>query len=340
VVLKELDFLKRWKFWLGVLISLIFLYVGLRGLHVGQVWSEIRQASYGWLLPAILIYFVAVWGRALRWYYLLRPIEAVPLKELFPIVVIGYMGNNIYPARAGELIRAYVLRKRHRVSISASLATIIVERIFDGVVMLLFVFAALPFTPMPTWLQQAVLIGGAIFGGALIVFFALAFSPILAAKIYGWFIDRLIPGRFREPVRGFADRFMEGLYALRSGRDVAMIFLVSPLIWLTETVVYWLLMQGFDFQVPFYALMLMSGVVNLATTIPSSPGYVGTFDALGIKVLEGFNVAGSIAAGYTLALHATLWLPITLLGAFFMWRESIGWRELAEAEKLQEQEAT
>lgn len=327
--------LKNWKFWLGVAISIAFLYLGLRGLHIDQVWAEIRQAQYVWLAPAILVYFAAVWGRTVRWRYLLRPIKAIPLRELFPIVVIGYMGNNIYPARAGELIRAYVLRKRQDISISASLATIIVERIFDGVVMLLFVFASLPFTPMPGWLQQVVVIGGLVFAGALAIFFALAFFPALAQRIYGWIIDHLLPKAIREPVRDFADRFMEGLYSLRSGRDVAMIFVVSPLIWLTETVVYWMLMQGFGFRVPFYALMLMSGVVNLATTIPSSPGYVGTFDALGIKVLEGFNVPGSLAAGYTIALHATLWLPITLLGAYYMWRESISWREFKTAEQIQ-----
>lgn len=332
--------MKNWKLWVGVIISLVFLYLGMRGLKLDQVWDDVRQANYVWLIPAVLVYFVAVWGRTWRWHYLLRPIKAIPIRRLFPILVIGYMGNNVYPARAGELIRSYILRKREDVSISATLATIIVERIFDGVVMLLFVFVSLPFTPMPDWLQRVVIIGGLAFGGALAVFFVLALSPDLAQRVYGWLIDHLLPQRVREPVRGFADRFMEGLYALRSGRDVAMIFLISPLIWLVETVVYWLVMQGFGFSVPFYVLMLMSGVVNLATTIPSSPGYVGTFDALGIKLLEGFRVPGTLAAGYTLVLHATLWLPITLVGAYFMWRESIGWGEFAAAKEAKEEAAS
>ncbi len=82
---------------------------------------------------------------------------------------------------------------------------------------------------------------------------------------------------------------------------------------------------------PFYVLMLMTAVVNLATTIPSTPGYVGTFDAPGIRILERFGVPGSIAAGYTLVLHAALWLPITLLGFFYMAKESISWREFEVA---------
>ena len=332
--------MKNWKLWLGVLISAIFLYIGLRGLGLGQVWAIVRQARYGWLIPAILVYFVAVWGRTWRWYYLLRPIKPIPLRQLFPTLVIGYMGNNVYPARAGELIRAYVLRKREGISISASLATIIVERIFDGVVMLLFVFVALPFTTMPEWLERIVVVFSLLFFGALAVFFAVAARPAVSQKIYNWVIDRVLPERFRAPVRGVLDHFMEGLASLRSGRDVAMVFVTSVVIWLTETVKYWFVMHGFPFLVPFYVLMLMNGVVNLATTIPSSPGYVGTFDTPGIETLKAFGVPAEVAAGYTFVLHAALWLPITLVGAYYMWRESVSWRDFAEAEKLRQKEGT
>ncbi len=332
--------MRNWKFWLGVVISVVFLYIGLRGLRLGEVWTGVRQANYVWLVPAVLVYFVAVWARTWRWHYMLRPLKTISLPQLFPAVVIGYMGNNVYPARAGELIRAYILRKRQAVSIGASLATIIVERIFDGVVMLFFVFVSLPFAPMPNWLQRVVLFGSLIFIGALAAFFIIAASPARAQRVYGWFIAHLLPARLQEPMRGFADRFLQGLGFLRSGRDVLMIFLTSLVIWLTETVVYWLVMHGFSFRVPFYVLMLMNGVVNLATTIPSSPGYVGTFDALGIKVLEGFGVAGSLAAAYTLVLHATLWLPITLVGFYYMWRESVGWREFGAAARAKEQGAS
>jgi hypothetical protein len=107
-----------------------------------------------------------------------------------------------------------------------------------------------------------------------------------------------------------------------------MVLLSSIVIWLLETGKYWLVMHAFPFEVSFFALMLMNGIVNLATTIPSAPGYVGTFDAPGIAVLEAFGVQSGTAAGYTLVLHAALWLPITLLGAFFMTRESLTWSEV------------
>jgi hypothetical protein len=151
--------------------------------------------------------------------------------------------------------------------------------------------------------------------------------------VYGWVIDHVVPARFRPPVRGFADRFMVGLRSLRSGRAVLMLFLTSVVIWLAETVKYWFVMHAFDFTVPFWVLMLMNGIVNLATTIPSSPGYVGTFDAPGIEILTLFGVNRAVAASYTLVLHVALWLPITLLGLWYMTRESLSWREFTQAEK-------
>ncbi len=132
--------MKRWQFWLGVLISLVFLFLVVRTLNLGDFWSALKTANYWWLIPGIAVYFMGVWARAWRWHYLLRPVKSISTRTMFPIVAIGYMGNNIYPARAGELLRAVVLKRREDVPISASLATIIVERVFDGVVMLAFVF--------------------------------------------------------------------------------------------------------------------------------------------------------------------------------------------------------
>jgi glycosyltransferase 2 family protein len=330
--------MSRLRFVFGIAISAVFLWVALQGQDLTHVWDTLTHANYIWIVPGILTYFLAVLARTWRWHYMLRSIKHVSLRTLFPVVTIGYMGNNIYPARAGEVLRAYVLKKRAGVPMSASLATVVVERLFDGVVMLLFVFVSLPrLETLPDWLRQIVILGSAVFFSALIVFFVLAANPHHARSIYRWFIERLIPIEFQGRVHGLADRFMDGLSALRRERDVLMIFFTSLLIWLLETVKYWFVMQAFPFQVSFFALMLMNGVVNLATTIPSSPGYVGTFDAPGIAILQAFGVNKSVATGYTLVLHAALWFPITLLGLFFMAHESLSWSKVKA--ELAEQEA-
>jgi uncharacterized protein (TIRG00374 family) len=300
----------------------------------------LRAANYWWLLPGVAVYFIGVGVRTWRWHYLLKPLKEVSVRRLFPVVVIGYMGNNVYPARAGELLRAYVLKRNEGVSVSASLATVIVERIFDGLVMLLFVFVALPTAPfLSESLRATVIIGSLAFFGALIVFLIMAARPVLATRLYNPVIDRLVPARFRTPLRGFIERFMTGLAALRDLRHIVMVFFTSILIWLLETVKYWFVMHAFNFEVSFFTLMLMNGVVNLATTLPAAPGYIGTFDTPGIAVLAAFGVVAALATAYTIVLHAALWLPITLLGFYYMARESIRWSDFAKAASMKETEA-
>jgi hypothetical protein len=171
-----------------------------------------------------------------------------------------------------------------------------------------------------------------LFFAALAAFFVLALRPELTRRLYGWAFGRLIPLEGpRQKLTALADRFMDGLASLRSPRDMAMIFFTSVFIWLTETGKYWFVMHAFDFKVSWFVLMLMTALVNLATTLPSSPGYVGTFDEPGIETLSAFGVPPNSAAAYTLVLHAALWLPITLLGFFYMIRLGIGWKDFARA---------
>ena len=324
--------MRRWQFWLGVGISLVFLYVALRGLRLGELGASFQQANYWWLIPGVGIYFLGVWARAWRWHYLLRPVKVVPTRVMFPIVAIGYMGNNIYPARAGEVLRAVVLKRRQDVPISASLATIIVERVFDGVVMLAFVFVNLPELARLTAdsgfvgnIQSLALWGTGAFVGALAVFLLAAMFPAQAEAILASIVQRLLPRRIRERSLDLGRRFLGGLQALRSPREALMVFFTSVVIWLLETGKYWFVMHAFPFQVSFFSLMLMNGIVNLATTIPSAPGYVGTFDAPGIAVLVAYDVNRAVAAAYTLVLHVALWVPITALGAYYFAKEGLRW---------------
>jgi uncharacterized protein (TIRG00374 family) len=331
--------MKKWQFWFGVLISALFIWLALRGLRLEEFWESVRQADYIWLLPGVAVYFVGVWVRAWRWHYLLGPIKKIPTQTMFPITTIGYMGNNIYPARAGEVLRSVILKRKEGVPISASLATIIVERIFDGVVMLAFIFVNLPELAKLTGasgivgnIQQVAVIGTGVFLGALAVFLLAAMYPHVTIRIAGWFIDRFLPSRLREKVNDIIHKFLDGLESLRSPFNVLMVFFTSVIIWLLETGKYWFVMHAFDFSVSFFALMLMNGIVNLATTIPSAPGYIGTFDAPGIAVLTAYGVDQATAAGYTLVLHVALWLPITLLGAYYLTREGIKWSDSLRSE--------
>jgi hypothetical protein len=322
-----------------VLISALFLYAVLRKIDFALLWQDVREANYLWIIPGIAVYFVGVWVRAWRWHYLLRPLKAISTRTMFPIVTIGYAGNNIYPARAGEVVRAVVLKRKEGVPISASLATIIVERIFDGVVMLAFIFVNLPELTRLTetikiggfTIQDIAILGTVLFIGALAVFLVAAMFPVFTEKIVRWAAERFIPERLRSRLLEVTLRFLGGLESLRSPLEVIMIFFTSVVIWLLETVKYWFVMHAFGFSVSFFALMLMNGVVNLATTIPSAPGYLGTFDAPGIAVLQAYGIPAEVATAYTFVLHFALWLPITALGLYYMAREGVRWSREVEA---------
>jgi uncharacterized protein (TIRG00374 family) len=326
--------MKRALFWLGMLISVVFLYIALSKLRLGDVWGTLKTAHFLWLIPGVLVYFVAVWARTWRWHYLLRPIKKIPTMKMWPVVAIGYMGNNIYPYRAGEVLRAAVLKNREGVAISASLATIIVERVFDAVVMLGFVFFNLPeLTRLNASsgfigdIHSLTIWGAFLFIGVLAAFLLAAMFPRITVRIVDWGILHFVPARIRAQVGSLAHRFLDGLESLRSPQEALMIFVTSVVIWLLETGKYWFVMHAFNFQVSFFALMLMNGIVNLAGILPSAPGYIGTFDLPGIAVLTAYGVSPEIAAGYTLLLHAALWLPITALGAFYFFqREGKEWR--------------
>ena len=329
--------MRSWQLWLGVLISVCFLWVALRGLQLAEVLQVLATARLVWLLPGVAAYMLGLWVRTWRWRHLLRPVQDVRVGVLFPVVAIGYMGNNIYPARIGELLRAYILKRKCGVAASATLATVVVERVFDGVVMLGFVMFNLPALAAVAGdsgfvgsIQAVALWGALAFGVALALFVAAAIFPEPAARGVQAVLAQLLPQRWQARAGGLVERFLGGLAALRSPREALLVLLASLAIWLLETGKYWFVMHAFDFSVSFFALMLMNGIVNLATTIPSAPGYVGTFDAPGIAVLRAFGVAGPVAAAYTLLLHAALWLPVTALGLFYFGRESLNWAQVRE----------
>ena len=158
--------------------------------------------------------------------------------------------------------------------------------------------------------------------------------PKVTERLADFFIN-LLPVRIRPKTRDLTMRFLSGLEALRSPVDVLMMFVTTVVIWLLETAKYWFVMHAFREmgELSFFTLMLMNGIVNLATTLPSAPGYIGTFDGPGIAVLVAYGVPAAIAAGYTLVLHAALWFPITLLGAYYYLRQPLRWgKNLAGSE--------
>ena len=320
---------RRWiVFVIGLVVSLGFLWYALRDLNLGEVWAALQGANYWWLIPGVVVYFVSVWFRAWRWGFLLRSSKRVSANRLFPVVVIGYMGNDILPFRLGEVLRAYVLWRKEKINVGTTLTTAVLERLFDGLTMVLFVLFGLLFVPLSAFLSRLVTVASAVFVGALLVFLFLAAKPDLLRRIARALIGRLVPARFRSPLWGLVEGVVAGLESLRSGRDVLVVFGVTLWVWFLETAKYWLVSFAFaDLGVSYVGIVLMGGAVNLLTALPSLPGYIGTFE-LGIKILEGIGAPSTPAGSYILILHAILLLPVTLLGLVFMALEGVRWTEV------------
>lgn len=326
--------MRRWiAVILGLLVSAIFLYLGFRGLDLGQLWATIQRVEVGWLLLAAAVYFVATYIKTWRWYYLLRPVKDVPPGRLFPLVVMGYMGNNIYPFRIGEVVRAYLLRRREDAPIPATLTTILVERVFDGVTMLAFIFVALLFVEFDApGIRSGILVLTVLFMAALGFFFGLALRPALARRLYTAVLTRLAPAALGERLIGLADNLMDGLATLRSPRALALTFATSLLGWVVEASTYWIVLRAFPFEASFFIVLLMVGLSNLATILPTTPGYVGTFHGVIVLVLQAFAVAQLDAAAYAVVMHGVIWLPVTLAGFAYLVRMGLGLGAFAQAE--------
>jgi uncharacterized protein (TIRG00374 family) len=350
------------QFLIGIAVSIIFLAWALSNEDLGKIAGALGGANYLALVPALGIYFLGVWVRAVRWRVLLKPIAPrVTLAKTFEVVVIGYMANDVLPARIGELVRAYVLSKREGVRKTATLATILVERIFDGLTMVGF---AAVVVLIVTVLDPSLLSTGAgrnlgntltrqgnliavvsiVFLVALLAFVAIASSRERAESAIRLGL-RFLPGRLHERVATLADSFIDGLGSLRSASGMAAVLGLSIVAWLLESSMYYVLgTWGFGLKtadgtfLPFYAYVLATSFANLSTLIPQAPGFVGVFDAIAKLVfVSGFGVESSRALSYVLVLHAALLLPITLLGFVYLWRESLSWRDLTGLEKSRAQ---
>ncbi|MCB2214176.1 flippase-like domain-containing protein [bacterium] len=322
---------KRWMFWAGLIISAVFLYLAFREINYQDLWSALRSINLWWLIPGLAVYFVGVLVRAWRWQYLLKPLKPISLKTLFPVINIGYMGNNVFPLRMGEVLRAVVLKRREDVPISGSLATIVVERIFDAVVIVGFVLlnlgqlTALSAEGSLAQLGSLATWAVVIFLAGLGVFILIAMFPKPALNIIHRVVDAVVPKRWREAAANIADRFLDGLMSLRSPKDAFMILFTSILIWLFETGLYWSVDQALGLGLTFGQLMLLNGAVNLVLLIPAAPGGLGTFDAAVRANLEAYGIAAESALGYALVLRIALWVPITIVGAIYFIREGLKW---------------
>lgn len=315
-------------------------------VDVDKVWLAMKEVDLLWLIPAILIYFLAIWVRTSRWALLMKPIKQCTTRRFFPIYVISYMANNILPLRIGDFYRAYIVGKKEQVSKGASLVTIGVERIFDGLTMLVLLFLSVLFYPVedPT-VKLAIQVGAIIFLIALFV----CYLVVLNKKWAQWIFDRLLgfaPERLHPRLTVVFANFFKGLDSLRGAKDILLVASFSLFTWLLEAASYMTVLWAFGFWGGFHVAVSTMAFVNLFIIVPAAPGYFGPFETACIIILgkSGYGsvtqFTENIAAAYALILHVLVqWLPTTLLGLFYMWREHLSFKEIKDNSELPSEDA-
>ena len=338
--------LKSRGFWIGIVVSLIFIGLFLRSTDFGEVRAAFEDANYALALASLPVYFLGLWVRTVRWQYLLRPVKRVTALRLYPVVIIGLMGNNLLPARAGELARAYVLGERERISKTTSLGTIAVDRLFDGITLIPMMLIVAAFaghgTTFPVGFGKELTFAGLgivmsiFFGIAMAILFYLALSSNGRDFLHRM-VHRFAPRRVKPHVERLLHSFFDGLRALRNPLDLGVAWLMSSISWTLEATMYYMVALAFGIHEPFYVFLLLTATANLAIAIIASQGGVGPFELVVSRTLVSFGVTTEVASAYAIGLHAILLLPIVAMGLYLLWAADL---RLGDMLKMSEHDDT
>lgn len=321
------------RFLLPFAISAILLLLVARS--VAGEWDDLvaalGAADWRLLIPAVGLYFVGTWLRSMRW-GLLLPAYALRTGSLFKALVIGFTVNNLLPLRMGEIARAYLLARWHQVPYGATVASLLVERVLDGLTLAMLLLIALAFVPAaPGYLLVAGVVAAAGFCGGAAVLALAAWRADLIVKLTA-LVARMLPPRIGALAVRLTDAFLGALSLVRGHGRLARAVGLSLLAWCFELSLFYVLMLAFGFAASPPLAFLVGSAANFATLVPSSPGYVGTFDGALIGVLrDATGLAAGPATAYALVVHAALFLPVVMLGTLLLWRAHVSFDQITHA---------
>jgi glycosyltransferase 2 family protein len=313
-----------------VAITVFFTYLALRDVRYGDTWGALKTSNYWWLIPAIAVLAVHVALRALRWQLVFKPGRRPPFGATTNATLIGYLFNNILPARAGELARILALNEYAGTSRTEATATVVVERVFDVLSLLVILFVMVPWLPEVSWLRSAAylaLVLAVLVASAIAVIAKFGERPVMFVLRP---LERL-PFVDAKRVEYMAGNVVHGLESLRNLRHGLEVFVVTTLSWLVLGICFWLLMLGFHLHLSGLAGVLVTVAVGLSFIVPAPPAGVGIFEAAGLAALSSYGVMRSHALAYVLVLHVMNVLPLIAAGLVVLGLQTRSSRRLVRA---------
>ena len=348
------------KIWIGFAISALLLALFLITVDLGRMTEALAEANYLFLIPGIGLYLISVFFRTLRWQLLLRHMRPISVKRLYPVVVVGYMANNLLPMRLGELVRSYHVGEREGISKTSALMTIFIERVLDALGLLFFIAIIALFVPLSGLaeaLGEKTGIAWPLLVVALSAAFVLAFGTLM---LFALFPDRTrslalaavspLPERIESTLRHLIDMFLVGLTPLRNPRTLSRLFALSLPVWLFEAGLFFFVGFAFGLDNVYdnlgqmaIAVILVTAVANIGSSIPAAPGGIGLFELVARETLVFLPLAAvdkSVAAGFAAVVHLSLLLPMIIMGQVFLWAENVSLRKLSRAGRGEEKLAS
>src|SRR5918999_105640 len=283
-----------WRGALGILLSVLLLAFTLRGVDFGDVARALRASSLPLFLLATVVGTLIFPLRARRWKTILSPIDdQIPFGPLWRSTAIGMMVNNVVPARAGELARAFALtRERPSIPFSASFASLAVDRLFDAFVVLSLMLLAMLDPAFPR-----------------------------GERVAGQLVSHWVAW----------GAFASGLSVMRSPARFVAVLSWTAVHWVVNALAWWIGCKAVGIAVPFSAMFVLQGLIAIGVAVPSAPGFFGVFEALGREGLGLYGIDPTLAVSWAIGYHLLSFIPITLIGAYYFVRLGLHFRDLGAA---------
>lgn len=307
----------------GFVVTVACMYLAVRGVALEDALDALAASDLRWLLPTLPVFTLAIVLRAVRWWSLFAPPRRPPVRAIAYALLVGYFFNNILPARAGEAARVIALHRRSTTSKAETVATVVVERLFDVLALLIVLFVVYPWLPQISWLRAAALFGAVVVAGLLtLVFVVVRYEE----RALHWLLSplrRLRRAGVAERLEAAAVNATRGLVGLRDPRVALRAMALTIASWVTLGVSYWILSHAFALDLPIVAGMLVTVAINLSLVLPSSPAALGVFEAATVLALRAFDVPHAEALSYALVLHLLNLVPFLVIGAALLGPEAL-----------------
>ncbi|MGD2207322.1 MAG: lysylphosphatidylglycerol synthase transmembrane domain-containing protein [Anaerolineae bacterium] len=358
--------MKKVRFWIGILISMIALAFAFRRVDFGEVWAALAGVNYWFLAASLVPLILFLILRAFRWRMLFYPQRGLRIRNLFAVINIGYFLSNLLPARLGDLARAYLIGDTEEVSRTVAFSTVVAERVLDALCAVGGFFIVLPFAPLREWMVRGGLTIGVAALVAVTTFVVLVrrrdwtlrlLKRILRAlhwpdcETMACFWERLagrtrlgflahLPWVDRAGIGEMVGSLIDGLSGITTARLGPPLLVWSVIIWADIAVFYWLVLLAFDPAQPFVAGLGVSSITALGMTVPSSPGYIGVFEALARETMVLFGMKPEPALSYALVAHAIVYIALTVLGLVSMVQQNLSYTKIRQRISAEAQTST